>query len=309
MGPILFNIFINDLILFIKQANLHNYADNNTITYFSKSLSCLKTLLENESAEGINWLKQNNMLVNPKKIQVLFLSRKKELIRSDMSLNINSNSMICSNWVNLLGIKIDNSLNFEPPVSDLCKSAARPFNALLTLKHYLTFEARKIMIKSFVCSNFNYCPLVWNFTIAKAINKIESVQKRELRFLFENYESSYDTILMKAQKPTMTVQRLRYLCTEIYKTVNDLNPSYMKNVFKKSDTIRSKQTQHQNNLIVLRPNYYEFGTKCLISLGPKIWDSLPVNITSAEMSEVFKKLIKIWNREMCKCRMCTYKNH
>ena len=131
LGPVLFNIFINDLILFIKQANLHNYADDNTNTYFSKSLSYLKTTLENESAEAINWLKQNNMLVNPKKYQVLFLSRKKELITSDMSLNIKSNSIISSNWVKLLRIKIGSRLNFEVHVSDLSKSAARQLNTLL----------------------------------------------------------------------------------------------------------------------------------------------------------------------------------
>ena len=42
-------------MLFIKQANLHNYADDSTITYFSKSLSNLKTTLENKSAEAVNW--------------------------------------------------------------------------------------------------------------------------------------------------------------------------------------------------------------------------------------------------------------
>ena len=71
----------------------------------------------------------------------------------------------------------------------------------------------------------------------------------------------------------------------------------------------SKRMQHQNNLIVPRPNYYEFGTKSLTFLGPKIWNSLPVNSKSAEMFEVFKKLIKTWDEEMCKCRMSTYKNH
>ena len=131
MGPILFNIFINDLIIFIKYVNLRNYAYDNTITYFLMFLSCLKTTLENESTEAINWLKQNNMLVNPKKFQVLFLSRNQELITSDILLNINSNSIISSNWVKLLGIKIDSSLNFESHVSELCKSAARQLNALL----------------------------------------------------------------------------------------------------------------------------------------------------------------------------------
>ena len=59
------------------------------MTYFSKSFSNSKTSLENESAEAINLLKQINMLVNANKIQVATLSRKKELITSDMSLNIN----------------------------------------------------------------------------------------------------------------------------------------------------------------------------------------------------------------------------
>ena len=63
----------------------------------------------------------------------------------------------------------------------------------------------------------------------------------------------------------------------------------MKNLFKKSDTLRSKRTQHQNNLVVPRP---DFNTKSLAFLGPKIWNSLPVNIKSAETFEVFKKLIK-----------------
>ena len=147
LGLTLFDIFINGLILFIKQPNLHNYADDNANTYFSKSLSYLKTILGKESAEAINWLKQNNMLVNPTKIQYYFCREKKEPITSDMSLNINRNSIICSNWIKLLGIKINRRLNFEPHFSDLCKSAARQLNTLLRLKPYLTFEARKILIE------------------------------------------------------------------------------------------------------------------------------------------------------------------
>ena len=84
-----------------------------------------------------------------------------------------------------------------------------------------------------------------------------------LRFLFDDYESFHDTLLMKANKPIMTLQRLRYLCVEIYRTVNGLNRSYMKDVFKKSCPAKSKLMQHQNNLIVPRPNYCEFGTKNL----------------------------------------------
>ena len=93
------------------------------------------------------------------------------------------------------------------------------------------------------------------------------MHKSALRLLFDDYESSYRTLLLKANTPTMTVYSLRCLCGGIYTTVNGLNPNYMKNVFKKSDTSRSKQTQNQSNLIVVPPNYYEFGTKTLAFLG------------------------------------------
>ena len=96
---------------------------------------------------------------------------------------------------------------------------------------------------------------------------------------------------MKAERPVMAVQRLRYLCAEIDRTVNGLNPSYMKNVFKKSYTLRSKRMQHQNSLSVPQPNYYEWSTKRLASFGPNVWDSISVNIKSAETFKVFKKLI------------------
>ena len=46
LGPILFNFFINDLILFIKQATIHNYADDNTLSYFSKTMPDLVRVLE-----------------------------------------------------------------------------------------------------------------------------------------------------------------------------------------------------------------------------------------------------------------------
>ena len=85
---------------------------------------------------------------------------------------------------------------------------------------------------------------------SKSVNKIESGKKGTLRFLFGDYEKSYETHHMKANRLKMTVQRLRYLCAEIYRTANGLNTSYMKNVFKKSDTLRSKRMQHQYNLII-----------------------------------------------------------
>ena len=162
-------------------------------------------------------------------------------------------------------------------------------------------------MENFVYSNFNCCPLVWNFT--KAINKIKSVQKRAVRFLFDDYESSYDTPLMKAKKPTMTVQRHRYLCSEMYRTVNGLNPSFMKNVFK--NQILYGRNERNTKIISLCPDQIitNLVQKVLLLVDEQLGILFLLILGPQKRLKCLKKLIKTWDRKMCKCSMCTYKNH
>ena len=77
------------------------------------------------------------------------------------------------------------------------------------------------------------------FSSAKSLKKVESLQKRALRFLYEDYVSSYEVLLQKAGKETMKVNRLRSLCTEIYKLINNINLTYMNEIFKLRKTSRA----------------------------------------------------------------------
>ena len=65
LGPTLFNVYINDLFFFIKQATLQSYANHDTLAYFSKTLTDLIGLLEEEAGIALTRLKQNKMIVNP----------------------------------------------------------------------------------------------------------------------------------------------------------------------------------------------------------------------------------------------------
>ena len=87
------------------------------------------------------------------------------------------------------------------------------------LKQFLSFEANKVLVNSFFYSNFNYCPLIWMFSSAKSLNKIESLQKRALRYPYSDYELPYDTLLAKSGKVTMKASELRSLCIDIYKSI------------------------------------------------------------------------------------------
>ena len=103
----------------------------------------------------------------------------------------------------------------------------------------------------------------------------------------------------------MSLQRIRFLCTEIYKTVNSLNPDFMKNIFEMKKNNRIVREKYKLNLNIPRTNQVTFGTNSLKSYGPKIWNALPFNIKTTENLKAFKTLIKKWNDASCNCITCS----
>ena len=65
LGPILFNLLLNDLLATLKMSELYNFADDNTISTASKNMSNLIQTLEKESETAVAWFNQNKMIVNP----------------------------------------------------------------------------------------------------------------------------------------------------------------------------------------------------------------------------------------------------
>ena len=159
-----------------------------------------------------------------------------------------------------------------------------------------------LMVQSFVFSNFNYYPLVWFFSSARSMEKIEKIQERALRFLYDDHDSSYRDLLCKSQKCTMHVNWQRNLCIEIFKTVKRLNPEFMQNIFEQRTSDRS--SSRPQDLQHYRPNQPIFGTNILSSLGPQIWNGLPPEIKSAGNLIQFKRLIKNWHGATCTCNVC-----
>ena len=110
----------------------------------------------------------------------------------------------------------------------------------------------------------------------RSTNKIDSIQKRALRLLYNDYTSTYDSLLAKANKPSMKIKRYPTLALEIFKTLNVLNPTYMQNLFYLRSS--SSSARRPNNIAVVRTNTNAYGTKSLRSMGPQTWNSLPEDI-------------------------------
>ena len=78
------------------------------------------------------------------------------------------------------------------------------------------------------------------------------------------------TYLPKAGRSSMSINRIRTLCVEIYKTLNELNPSFMKNIFTVKEIDRLNREQYKLDLNTPSYNQVTFGYKSLRIFRPKI---------------------------------------
>ena len=148
----MFNLSINDLFFFIEIDSIYNFADDNTISAWGETISKLIDTLESESNVAIDWFTKNKMIVNPDKYQANIIDRKKFNL-TNVLLTIDNQTIKSVPSVELLGIYLDDKLNFNLHISNICRSAAN--HALIRLKSYLSFNVKRVVINSYIISNFN----------------------------------------------------------------------------------------------------------------------------------------------------------
>ena len=120
------------------------------------------------------------------------------------------------------------------------------------------------------------------------MRNIEKFQERCLRRILDDCESNYDALLHKFGKSYMEVKRFRTLAIELFKTLKNQNPSFVRDP-------RSPYVSHKKqNLFVQSHETATFGNKNLKTLGPHILNSLPEMVKSVTILVDFKNSIKRW---------------
>ena len=144
LGPLLFNIFINDFFLFLQEASVCNFAHDNSLSAHAKSLLQVISILERETISLLEWFRINSIAANPKKFQLMLLGKIGQI--DDIIVNINKIVLKPKSCVKLLGINIDHILNFSEHVQTLCKPASGKIKALFRIRHYLDLHLSLIHI-------------------------------------------------------------------------------------------------------------------------------------------------------------------
>ncbi len=143
------------------------------------------------------------------------------------NISIRDNNIPPAKQVKLLGFTIDDRLNFHQHVSILSRKAGTQLRILHHLSSYIDAHFQVSIFRRFMQSNFNNCSLVLNFCGAAQTSKMERIQYRALKFVYNDFNTSYEELLARANLPTVGLRHKREIIVEVFKSVHKISRYFM----------------------------------------------------------------------------------
>ena len=147
LGPLLFNIYICDLFLENSDVDIANYADNNIPYTCSSDLDSVIFKIQKYTEIIFRRFYNDNLISNAEKSHLIVSTKK------NLEIQVSSCS-IGNEGYPLLGIHLNNNLNFDHHVNQLCKNASKKLHALARIAKHMDINKRRMLMKAFVSSVF-----------------------------------------------------------------------------------------------------------------------------------------------------------
>jgi len=218
----------------------------------------------------------------------------------EVSASISGSLIQESDEEKLLGVTLDRKLNFKNHVCSLCKKTSQRLHALVRVSKYMEKSKLEFTMTSFM-AYFSYCPLVWMFHDRKSYNKIKKIHERAQRIIHKDSTSNFEGLLIKSNSVSVHQRNLQLLLIEIYKTINNLNPSFMAEVF--VTNVVPYNLRGSTNLVLPKARTNLYGIDTVRFVGKKLWQTLPKEIKKSQTLETFKRNIKAITLD-CRCKLC-----
>ena len=293
LGPVLFNLYINDLQHYLGESLLTHFADDTTTsktstnlwTLYSQTQSCLDTFYR--------WANDNFLTLNPAKTKyMLFCPRTSECI-VPYNLTIGDVSLERVYTIRYLGLIIDDKLKYDTHIAGLSTRLSRAAGISYTISQNLSLEAAKSLYFAFSHSIISYLLLFWGSALDTYLDKIQILQNRNIRNLFANKIEHRNTTDLYYKLNILKVRELFQLelGVSIYKAL------YLNKYDSITENLRALAWFHNYNtrrINALRLPKIKTASQArhILFAGVQFWNSLPLELQSAPSVHCFKKHLK-----------------
>ena len=186
LGPMLFNLYMNDLPSVVKFSCVESYFDHTKIylSFWAKDLdTCMIQVIE-DLRNIASWCCTNSLLINPRKTKFIFFGVRQLVPKvADIHISFLSQELVPKPYVTDFGILLDSNLSFNEHTASLVSTLLGTLCRINKIKHLFSRSAFIIILNSLVFSKLFYCSTVWADTSKQNIIKLQLLQNFVARIL------------------------------------------------------------------------------------------------------------------------------
>ena len=129
LGPLIYIIYVNDFSNVIN-CNSKLYADDTCLTIKEKTIDSIHLSINEELFKVQRLMNANQLTMNPKKLTILLIQPTLKNIKLNLEIRMKNHNICLCQYVNYLGINLNQYLNFKPHISILAKKMAKSVRML-----------------------------------------------------------------------------------------------------------------------------------------------------------------------------------
>ena len=290
LGPLLFIIYMNDIVKSSNLLNFYLYADDTTLTMSSSNLTTLISTMNSEVKRVHEWLELNHLMLNSAKTNfVIFHRDRKILPDEDYTVLVNGNRIKRQSSSKFLGVILDECLNFKEHVCHLSCKLSKYVPLLYKVRPSLDSKCLKMLYYSLVQSNLLYCISAWGGCKNNALNPLVVVQKRIVRVICNVPPLRSSESLFRNEYILKVKELYLYMvCNFVFKSL------YIRDfgVFSVRDPSSYNLRSEASIKLVVPFIPTSHSQQSIQFAGPSIFNALPASIRDLCNYDEFKKVIK-----------------
>ena len=289
LGPILFSIFINDIVSVCRECLPFLFADDGALYIDHVNRSTFENV-KSEIKYIINWLWANKLCLNADKTKIMIFDNEENLDQIIVKIDDNSTLKIDEEKVRTkkyLGLVLDHKLKFYDHIDYIKKKIAKRIGAMYKSKNLIPLKYRKMFANSLMLPYFDYLDNIWNKTNKTKLNELDILYKKTAKIALDyNPLESSKKVYKDMKWLPLHLRRQLHTSTYMYKIINGLSPPQLRDKF----VYISGGSRGGNNC-----NLYTKKSKShkqFFYLGAKCWNLLPQTVRHAESAKHFSITLK-----------------
>jgi len=298
LGPLLFIIFINDIINTTNNSEFIMFADDCTLYSNSTNITDLITSTNLNLKTIYQWSLLNKIYINMKKTKFIFFTHTKGIAINNIDIKINNVNIERVDTFKLLGVIIDSRLNFKSHINHVISKITISMGILFRIKPFLNRTTLKSLYYALVYSHLYYCNLIWGSANKTDIQNIYTIQKRIIKFTFTtssryDHISDSDTFYKNNLLSIFEINSFK-TCLLIHRIIYNkltLDQIFM-SIFSNTG-LTNYPTRNKNTYLLqtLRINN-KLSSRNICFYGPILWNKLPLYLKIITSYNIFKKQLK-----------------